>query len=209
MKVEIPKIWDYEPGAGGHRCPSTPGGLGGFYYAGNQYALAKNLTPEANAKRMATLLRTWATKARLHAGEKFVPDNQKRLQAKRKRIRLHTTIVKEAREIQDIARTHATAVVQKLAEIVETSGNEAAVIAASQVLLDRAYGKASQTHINANIDTNGKATDVSQKELDARIEKALKRVEDITGRAPKAPESQKPSSDVREHDRDPDGSTFH
>ena len=127
----------------------------------------------------------------------------------RKRVRLRTTIAKEAREIQEIARTHATAVMDKLAEIVGNSHNESAVIAAGQVLLDRAYGKSAQTNINANVDTHGKNTDVSQGELDKRIEQTLKRVEAITGGAPKAPKSEERPSDVRQLDRDPDSSSLH
>ena len=181
--------------------------LDGFFREGNQYALAKTMNPESHKKRMEALYRGWATTARIRAGEKLVSKDSIRLKEKRQRIRLHTTIAKEAREIQDAARTHAAAVIEKLATIVETSINEPAIIAASQVLLDRAYGKASQTHINANV--NGKNAEITKSELDSRIDQALKRVEDITGRKTEAPKSKERPADIREFDRDPDSSTQH
>ncbi len=181
----------------------------GFFTEGNQYALAEKMLPEKHARRMQGLYRGWQTNARKANGEKFVNAMEKRRQKKRKRIRLHLTIAKEAREIQDLARRSAAAVMKRLAEIAETSANEAAAIAAGQVLLDRAYGKASQTNINATVDTNGKPTDVSAKELDTRIEKALKRVDTLTGGTTKAPARKKQPVDVREHDRDPDSSSLH
>jgi len=183
--------------------------LDGFFREGNQYALAKTMDPEKHTKRMQALFRGWQTRARQTSGEKFVSPNQIRKREKRKRIRLHQTVAKEAREIQDIARTHATAVVKRLAEIAEASPNEAAAIAAGQVLLDRAYGKASQTNINATVDANGKPTDVSAKELDTRIEKALERVNALTGGTAKTPARKKQPVDLREHDRDPDSSSLH
>lgn len=179
----------------------------GWFRKGNRCALAKTMDPESHKKRMAALYRGWATRARKQAGEKLVGKNETRLKEKRKRIRMRTTIAKEAREIQDAARTHASAVIEKLADIVENSINEPAIIAASQVLLDRAYGKASQTHINANV--NGKNNDITQAELDARIGQALKRVEELTGGKEEAPKSQERPADIRKFDRDPDSSTQH
>ncbi len=123
---------------------------------------------------------------------------------KRKRLRLKETIAKEAREIQDLARKNADAAMRRVAEIAKTSTNEAAALAAAALLFDRAYGKANQTNINANLDANGKATDVSQKELDTRIEKALDRIDSLTRGAPKAPAREEPLIDLRKLDRDPD-----
>lgn len=106
---------------------------------------------------------------------------RKRLKMKEKKI-----IALEAHELQQIARENATLAMNTLVEI---SGNprapEATRIAASSVILDRAYGKASQTSITANIG-NGKTNELSADELDKRVERALKRVEDITNRTPKA-----------------------
>lgn len=181
----------------------------GWFRAGNQEALASLLTEEANLKRLKALLRGYHTAARLRSGEQLVTKNQIRKAKKRQRFKLHMTVAKEAREIQDTARRHAAAAMTRLATIMETSVNEAASIAAATVILDRAYGKANQTNINATVDANGKATEVSSKELDTRIEQALKRVEAITGRAPKAPPSKDEPTDVRKLDRDPNSSTQH
>jgi len=123
---------------------------------------------------------------------------------KRKRLKLRETVAKEAREIQELARRNAAAAMKRMAEIAQTSPNETAAIAAAALLLDRAYGKANQTNTNVNLDANGKATDVSQKELDTRIEKALERIDSLTRGAPKAPASEKPLIDLRKLDRDPD-----
>ena len=132
-----------------------------------------------------------------------------RMKAKRQRVRLRMTVAKEQREIQEMARKGADAVMKRMFEIATTSMNETAAIAAGQVMLERGYGKANQTNINATIDANGKATDVSQKELDTRVAKVVERIEALTGGEAKAPKSKERPADVRELDRDPDSSSLH
>lgn len=177
---------------------------------GNKLASKENLSPDAHARRMAGLFKTWETQERQHRGEKVVTRKVKDERQKRKRLKLHATVAKEFREIQEIARTHATAAMRRLAEIIESPvSQDTSAIAAAAVILDRAYGKATQTSINASIDASGKTTDVTAKELDTRIEKALHRVEAITGRAPKAAESEEQPPDVRKRDRDTGGSSVH
>ena len=106
---------------------------------------------------------------------------------KRKRLKLKEkkAVALEAHEVQQVARENAALAMKTLAEI---SGNkrapESSRIAASAVILDRAYGKASQTSITASV-TNGKESEIDSVELDKRIKQALKRVEDLTNRAPK------------------------
>lgn len=118
---------------------------------------------------------------------------------KRKRLRMKEkkAIALEAHELQQIARENATLA---MCTLVEISGNkrapEATRIAASSVILDRAYGKASQTSITANVG-NGKTSELTADELDKRVERALKRVEDITNRAPKTKPSKKRSINLR------------
>jgi len=165
--------------------------------------LAKNMAPEAHAKRMQGLYNFWHLLSLKRQGIKVVtkPSAGK---IKRKRLKLRETVAKEAREIQELARKNAAAAMKRMAEIAQTSPNETAAIAAAALLLDRAYGKANQTNTNVNLDANGKATDVSQKELDTRIEKALERIDSLTRGAPKAPASEKPLIDLRQLDRDPD-----
>lgn len=119
---------------------------------------------------------------------------RKRVQMKEKQA-----IALEAHELQQIARENATLAMSTLVEI---SGNkrapEATRIAASSVILDRAYGKASQTSITASIG-NGKTSDLSAEELDKRVASALKRVEDITNRTGKARTSKDKPSNLRKY----------
>ena len=123
------------------------------------------------------------------------------LAMKRTRVRLKIQRAQalEAHELQQIARENATLAMNTLVEI---SGNgrapEANRIAASVAILDRAYGKASQTSINANI-TNGKKSDLDGTELDKRINQALKRAEELTKRAPKKAEGEERPTDLRKY----------
>lgn len=124
---------------------------------------------------------------------------EKAMKRKRLKLKEKRAIALEAHELQRIARQNATLAMDTLVEI---SGNprapEATRIAASSVILDRAYGKASQTSITANV-SNGKTADLDANELDTRISRALKRVEDLTTRAPKAGTSQKRPVNLREY----------
>jgi hypothetical protein len=118
---------------------------------------------------------------------------------KRKRLRLKEkkAIALEAHELQQMARENATAAMETLAEISKSKrAPEATRIAASAVILDRAYGKASQTSITANV-TNGKTSEIDGNELSKRIDHALKRVADLTTRAPKAPAGKNRSPNLR------------
>lgn len=125
------------------------------------------------------------------------------MQRKRTRLKLKKAIALEAHELQQIARENATMAMQTLAEI---SGNkrapEATRIAASAVILDRAYGKASQTSITASV-TSGKADEVTGEQLSKRIDSALKRVADITDRTPKKAASKNGSVDLRKYNPNP------
>lgn len=128
-------------------------------------------------------------------------------QPKHPRVRLRETVAREAREIQDFARKHATAAMERMAYIVNNPASpENAQIAAAAVILDRAYGRPTQTNTNLNIDANGKPTEVSTSELDRRIDEALRAVEALTGRARKAAKGKEQPADLRERNRNPDGS---
>jgi hypothetical protein len=118
---------------------------------------------------------------------------------KRKRVQLEVkkAIALEAHELQQLARENASLAMQTLIEI--SSNNrapEATRIAASVSILDRAYGKASQTSITANV-SNGKTKDLDGAELDKRINDTLKRVEAVTNRTPKAGTSKERPADLR------------
>jgi len=120
---------------------------------------------------------------------------------KRNRIKMQQkkAIQLELHELQALARENATAAMHTLVEIVKNKrAPEANRIAASAVILDRGYGKASQVSITASV-TNGKADNLDSTELDKRISRALKRVEDLTNRTPKAGPSQKRPVDLRKY----------
>jgi hypothetical protein len=185
---------------------------------GTQFALATNLTPEANERRAAGLIKTWKILAEKAAnGEAVIaayhPYTQrkfkymKRRAPRHPRIRLRQTVAREAREIQDLARTHADQAMKRMAEIInDPHSPDNIAVAAAEVIFNRAYGKPNQTNTNLNVDANGKPTEVSGTELDKRIAEALKRVEAIAGRAPKAAEGKKQPADLRKLDRNPHGS---
>jgi hypothetical protein len=100
-------------------------------------------------------------------------------------INIHKMRALEAHELQKIARESAEDAMSTLKEICKNKrAPEATRIAASSVILDRGYGKASQTSITANV-SNGKARDITAEELDKRTTAALQRVEELTNRAPK------------------------
>lgn len=150
-------------------------------------------------------VRNAVTIFRQYRGEKV----ETKTQIKRKRARLREHVQAEHREIQTIARTHAVAAMNKMAEIVRDSDHAASVIAAAQVIFDRAYGKANQTNITANIDANGKPSDVTSTELDARIAETLRRVEGLTGRASEEETGEGGAADICVSDRDPGNSSLH
>jgi hypothetical protein len=125
----------------------------------------------------------------------------KELGLKRKRVKLEAkkAHILEAHELQRMARENATLAMETLIEISkDKAAPQATRIAASSVILDRAYGKSSQTSITAKI-TDEKATNIDSTELDTRISRALKRVEDLTNRTPKAGKSPKRPTNLREY----------
>jgi hypothetical protein len=96
-----------------------------------------------------------------------------------------------------LARENASAAMQTLIEISKDKrAPQPSRIAASAVILDRGYGKSSQVTMSANLNT-GKANEITGDELDKRIGQTLKRVEELTRRAPKAPPSEKGPRDIR------------
>lgn len=177
---------------------------------GNQISKAENLTEEANDKRLKAMIKGWRTKAKMQHGEKVVVKVQhKRKFMQRKRRRLNETIAKEVREIQEIARMNASSAMDRLVDIINREDSrDSDAISAIGELLNRAYGKSTQTNVNANINDNGKETEASSRELDSRINKALQRIETITGGAREAPKSVEGPPDVRLRNRNPRGPTL-
>ena len=121
----------------------------------------------------------------------------------RKRVRLAVTKHKlralEAHELQLIARESAENAMATLKEICKNKrAPEATRIAASAVILDRGYGKASQTSITANV-TNGKARNITADELNRQTTAALKQVEKLTKQTPKERASAERPTDLRKY----------
>ena len=192
------KNWPKNPGIGrvnlGKKPPGSPTSL--IHKAA---PAALKLTAKRKALGLPTMIPTPVTGHRISKyGGSRAP--------KHPRVRLRETVAKEARDIQDMARRHATAAMERMAHIVNNPASpENAQIAAAAVILDRAYGRPNQTNTNLNVDANGKSTEVSTTELDRRIAEALRAVEALTGRARQAPKSKEQPADLRERDRDPNG----
>jgi len=176
----------------------------GFFKEGNKLALATNMSPESDARRKNGLVAAWKKKVQMRAKgrKRYLTDKDKKFRSKR--IRLRITVAKEAREIQDIARQSASAAMERLATIVnDPQSLDNVAIAAAAVILDRAYGKPNQTNTNVNVDANGKTTEVSASELNTRIEAALRRVDEITGRGKQKGKGKEQPADLRVSYRHP------
>ncbi len=94
-------------------------------------------------------------------------------------------IVREAREITNLARKHAPAAIDALGKIIKKKhASEMAQIAAANSLLDRGYGKPTQ-NINQTVNTDGSAKEIDPRELDKRIASVIERIEGTRSRARK------------------------
>lgn len=117
---------------------------------------------------------------------------------KRKRTEEGESIVKEAKEIQEIARRMVPDALDALGKIVKSEvSSDMAKIAAYHALADRGYGRPTQTNINANIDADAKPNVVDGNELDKRITETLQRIESITSRERETLDSQERPADLR------------
>lgn len=174
---------------------------------GNTLRLAakENMSEESHKRRMEGLMRGWGTSERIRKGAKIMTFDK----AKRARARLTENVRAEARDIQNLARTHAARAMERIVELIENSEKGSDIIAAVGLLLDRAYGKASQTTVNANLDANGKPTEVTPKELDERIAEALRSIERLTAGEGQQEASQEEPDKLCVGDRDPGNSSVH
>ncbi len=177
----------------------------GFFGEGNKFAAAENMSPASHKRRMKGLYKTWAVIERKHRGEVFMTTTKNTA----RRSRLRENLQAEAREIQNLARTYAVEAIEAMGDLMLNSEKGSDRIAAAALILERAYGKATQPNINANIDANGKSTEVTSKELDTRIAETLKRVEALAGGAPQEEPSKDGPADLRVGDRDTGGSSIH
>ncbi len=128
----------------------------------------------------------------------------------RKRARLKESAAKEAADIQLEARRHTADILDEMVEIaLSETAVESAKIQAAHFVYDRAYGKAAQTNINANVNANGKPSEITGSTLAKRIEATLKRIEELTRGGATPPASEERPADIRECDFDPDSTTKH
>lgn len=212
MKIKIPKINLVKcDGPGNPLLGQDFGPKHNPCYKGNTFAKKENMSPESHARRMAGLQKTYEIQRRKAAGERVpMPVRKKNHLIRKKRIRLHAKMVKELREIQEIARRNAEDAMNRCIEIMnEPSATHMVQLAAAQVVLERGYGKANQTNTNVNVDANGKENEVTAGELDQRVAQALKRVEALTGGAPKKKARERLPPDLRKCDGNPGGGALH
>lgn len=180
---------------------------------GNQVATLQNMHPEAHARRVAGMIRSWASHYRRRKGIKPMTKKMKRQTShdvkRGQRQKIRETVARELRDIQDIARRNAVAAMEVAKEIMANSDKDSDRLAAANLILERGYGKATQTNVNANVNANGSAKEVSAEELNQRVGKALSRVEELTGRSTKPPASQNGPAHVRQRHRNTGGTSVH
>ena len=110
----------------------------------------------------------------------------------RKRVEAAKTVAMEARECQEMAKKSMPAVFKRLQKIVEDpTTQDHHAIAAGIFFADRAYGKAIQPNLNTNVNENGNASEISDAELNKRINETLERVAAITSGKTKPPKGKK------------------
>jgi hypothetical protein len=104
----------------------------------------------------------------------------------------------EAREMVDLARQKARKAMQVYEDVIDAeAAADTAKIQAANAILDRAYGKATQTSVNTQVNADGKPTEIDDKELNRRIDEALKRVEAVARGEGQADHSEVGSPDLR------------
>jgi len=107
-------------------------------------------------------------------------------------------IAKDAREIQELARLSGSAAIKAYSEILESKvASDLAKIAAANALLDRGYGKALQTNVNATVNTDGSTKEVDGDELDRRVKETIERVERLTKRKREKIQSEERPANLR------------
>lgn len=107
---------------------------------------------------------------------------------------------KQNKDVAEVARENAEKAIRRLAKLVDSDDDRVA-LAAAQAVLDRAVGKPVQS-INSTVENKRDIRDLSGRELDERIDAALRRIESIATGAPKAQASQHGSARLRKLDRD-------
>lgn len=120
-----------------------------------------------------------------------------KLKKARKRLRLVDNTA-DAPAVQAEARKFGIDAIHALNEIIANKlSSDVARISAAQTLLDRAYGRPTQTNVNATVNTDGAPSEVTEAELNRRIAKTLTRVESLTKRKREKIKSEEGPVDLR------------
>ena len=147
---------------------------------------------------------------RMKVGSPELEAFEKERKFERKKTGMREAAAKELADIQLEARKHTAQILEGMVDIAtDPSEMSSARISAANFVYDRAYGKAAQTNINANVNTNGKPSEITGSALTKRIEATLKRIEELTSGGSTPPASSKGPDDVCERDRDPNSPTKH
>lgn len=124
------------------------------------------------------------------------PSKRERVIIDMKRARAVLKKAADLPEVQEEARGLAREAIKTLGSILKNKlASDQCKIAAATALLERGYGKATQTNINVNGD--GKNSEVNDAELNRRINSTLERVERIAGRTREKIKSPPRSPDIR------------
>lgn len=104
----------------------------------------------------------------------------------------------EARELMERARQLADKAMQVYEDIMDSdTAADTAKIAAANAVIDRGFGKATQTNVTAQVNADGKPSEIDDRELAARIEDAVERVRRVTTRAEQEAAGAERPADIR------------
>ena len=213
MKIRI-RVPLYVDPVGDNDIFKTRPRTNGNFNKGNKFAAREGMSEDSHKKRMDGLFKTWGQYWRKGKKLKQVDgtmklSNEKISEQRKRQLKVKLTVAKEAREVQDMARQTAVQALETIKDILMNGERDSDKLSAANMVLERAYGKATQVNVNDNVNRNGSSKEVGAAELDKRIETALGRVEELAGRAPKPSKGTQRPVNLRQRNRDTDGSTVH
>jgi undecaprenyl pyrophosphate synthase len=173
------------------------------------------MTEDSHKRRMEGLFKTWGQRWRKSkklptAGGLDMPTAKKTAaQIREQRRKVKLTVAKEARDVQDMARQTAVQALEVIKDVLMNGHRDSDKLSAADIILERAYGKATQPNVNTNVNLNGRKEEVTSAELDKRIETALRGVEELTGRKVKPNKGPERPVNLRKRNSDTGRSTVH
>lgn len=103
-------------------------------------------------------------------------------------------------DIQRQARKYSPDALRALRDVLRSKmSTDLAKISAATALLDRGFGRPSQTNINAAVNTDGPPSKIEEIELNRRITDCLERIEGATRRTREKIKSPKRPVDIRQY----------